>query len=341
MTYRQPNAQVILGGTPIEKIEASVTQSKTKKSDTFKARTAISVLPAGKGLSYWATAADVSAQVLISTGSGYTKLFDGKVDAVDIDLETGMIEFSGRDKAADLIDKTSAEKFQNKTPDKIVKEIASRHGISVDAKALSEKAGKIYQIDWNKITNRSSEWTVINHIADLHGMVAYITGGKLYFKPADETLPVFSVHYRAPTAGIPADGNFLRLKIRRNLILTKPVKVSVKSWNHKQKKVISSDKQMSGTGTPLIYNFNAPGLTQDQADKIAQKRLDENTSHENTLEIEAPGDPSVNARMSVQLTGTNSAFDQSYEIQTVEHSISADGGYTMTISTKAKSKGRK
>lgn len=341
MTYRQPNAQVLLNGTPIEKMEATVTQSKTKQSDTFKATTALSILPADLGLSFWASTDAVPAQVLISTGSGYTKLFDGMVDAVDIDLAAGTIQFSGRDKAADLIDKTSAEKFQNKTPDKIVKEIAGRHGIDVDADALSEKAGKIYQIDWNKITNRTSEWTVINHIADLHGMVAYITGGKLYFKPLNETLDPFKITYRPPTANQPADGNFVRLKIRRNLILTKPVKVSVKSWNHKQKKVISSDKEVGGSGTPLIYNFNAPGLTQEQADKIAQKRLDENTSHENTLEIEVPGDPSMNARRSVELSGTNSGFDQSYEAQSVEHNVSADGGYTMTISTKAKKKGRK
>ena len=121
-------------------------------------------------------------------------------------------------------------------------------------------------------------------------------------------------------------------------MLGKKVKSVVRSWNSKDKKVIKSEKELSGSGEgELLYEYRVPGLNQEQADKIAEKRLAENTRHEISIEVSAPGDTSIDVRMKLQLSGTGTAFDQSYSIDTIEHAISFDGGYRMNIRGKSKS----
>lgn len=339
---RTPRAFIIVNGNSLNCISVDVNLSKTHKSDTFHAEIPFAALPPGMDENWWSVQNDISVQVSIETDpfSGATKLFDGKVDQVAHDFVSRILKIQGRDKSAALIDKASTEKFNNQQPDQIVKTIAGRHGITVDADAVSSKAGKLFQIDYAKLTHRSSEWTVINKLADQTGMNAYMTGGTLYFKPVDEKLPVLNVTYMPPTPVSFANGNFMRLTTSRNLILGRPVQVTVQSWNHKEKKAYQTQKTEAGTGDPLIYNYVEPGLTGDQTEKLAAKRLSENTSHELSFNLEMPGDPTVTPRFVMQLSGTDTAYDQQHEITGIEHSLSQSSGYRMTVSAKAKSKKR-
>lgn len=342
MAYQQPRAVVIVNGTSLTPLNVEVHMSKTQKSDTFHCEIPFKALPASMDIDWWSTATDISVQVQIAadTTKGFVQAFDGTVDQVQHDFAQRCIQVQGRDKTAALIDSQSTEKFNNQTPDEVVKIIAGRHGISVDADSVSSKAGKIFQFDYAKLTQRASEWTVIQRLADHFGMVAYATGGKLYFKSYPETLPVLNVTYRNPTAFSPADANFMRLTTVRNLILGRPVKVKVRSWNHKEKKLYENEQDATGAGDPLIYNYQEPSLTGDQVERIAKKRLAENTSHELSFELEMPGDPTVTPRFMMQLSGTDTAYDQQHEIKSVEHRIDFSGGYKMTVSAKSKSKRR-
>lgn len=344
MTLRQPRAFIIVNGTTMNCTSVDVQMSKTHKSDTFHCEIPFGALPPEMDEAWWSEAGDVSVQVQFQTDdfSGATQVFDGKVDKVGHDFTQRILSVQGRDKAAALIDTKSSEKFNNQTPDQIVKQIAGRHGISVDADAVASRAGKIFQIDYAKLTGDETEWNVITQLADLSGMVAYITGGKLYFKPVDEQLPVLDVVYVPPTPESFTQGNFMTLKTSRNVILGRPVNVKVQSWNHKEGKAYESQaSDPTGAGDPLNYNYELPGLTGDQAQKLAEKRLAENTSHELMFELTMPGDPTVTPRFMMQLSGTGTAYDQQHEITSIEHSMSQQGGYRMTVSAKAKSKKRK
>ncbi len=342
MTFRQPRAFVIVNGTTLNCISVDVSMSKTHKSDTFHCEIPFGALPSDMNEAWWSEQADISVQVQFQTDGtgGATQVFDGKVDRVGHNFDQRILSVQGRDKSAALIDSKSTEKFNNLSPDEIVKQIASRHGITVDAESVSSKGGKIYQIDYAKLTNRASEWTVITKLADLFGMTAYMTGGVLYWKPIGEQLPVLDIAYVPPTAASYANGNFMTLKTSRNLILGRPVKVKVQSWNHKEKKAYEHDAEESGVGDPLQYTYIEPGLTGDQTQKLAEKRLAENTSHELTFDLTMPGDPTVTPRYMMQLSGTGTAYDQQHEITSIEHSMSQQGGYRMTVSAKAKSKKR-
>lgn len=342
MPVRTPRVYIVIGSEALNCISLDVDLGKTHKSDTFHAVIPFGALPDSMDANWWSTQNDIAVQVQISTDefSGATQIFDGKVDQVGHDFGSRLLKISGRDKVAALIDNKTSEKFNNQSPDQVVKTIASRRGITVDADAVPKKAGKLFQIDYAKLTHQASEWTAINKIADESGMNAYMTGGTLYFKPVDEKLPVLNVTYVPPTRESFEEGNFLTLTTSRNLIVGRPVNVTVDSWNHKEQKVYSTTKSAPGTGEPLVYNYQPPGLSGDQTEKVAEKKLAENTSHELSFNLDMPGDPTVTPRFTMQLSGTGTAYDQEHEITSVHHSISQGGGYRMTISAKSKSKKR-
>ena len=339
MALRTPRAFVVVNGTAITPMSVDVSMSKTHKSDTFHCEIPFGALPAGMGEDFWSTANDISVQVQVETGAldGPVQIFDGKVDQVQHEFDTRVLKVQGRDKTAALIDKTSTEKFTNQQPDQIVQTICGRHGITANTDSVSSKAGKIFQLDYAKLTQRESEWNVIQRLADRFGMTAYMTGGQVYWKKYPEQLPVVNVTYVPPTPVSYANGNFMRLRTARNLILGRPVHVKVQSWNHKEKKLYQTEKIENGSGDPLIYNYQEPSMTGDQVEKLATKRLSENTSHELSFELEMPGDPTVTPRFMMQLSGTGTAYDATHQIKTVEHQISQQRGYTMTISAKSKS----
>ncbi|OCJ12463.1 hypothetical protein A6U86_05420 [Rhizobium sp. AC27/96] len=344
MTLRQPRAFIIANGETLNCISVDVQMSKTHKSDTFHCEIPFGALPADMDEGWWSEQSDIAVQVQFQTDaiSGAVQVFDGKVDKVGHNFDQRILSVQGRDKAAALIDSKSSEKFNNLTPDQIVKQIAGRHGINVDADSLPSKGGKIFQLDYAKLTNDESEWTVITQLADMNGMVAYMTGGILYFKAVDEQLPVLDVVYSPPTAASYASGNFMTLKTSRNVILGRPVNVKVQSWNHKEKKAYEyGASEPTGSGEPLNYNYEVPGLTGDQTQRLAEKRLAENTSHELMFDLTMPGDPTVTPRFDMRLSGTGTAYDQQHDITTIEHSMSQSGGYRMTVSAKSKSKKRK
>ncbi|KAA0685996.1 hypothetical protein DTW90_34485 [Neorhizobium sp. P12A] len=342
MPVREPRAFIIVNGTSLNCETCDVNLSKTHKSDTFHCEIPFGALPPEMDENWWSVQGDISVQVQfqIDAISGPVQMFDGKVDQVGHDFYNRILTVQGRDKAAALIDSKSTEKFNNEPPDQVVKTIAGRHSIQVDADAVSAKAGKTFQIDYAKLTHRLSEWTVITKLADHFGMTAYMTGGILYFKPMDEELPVLDVTYVPPTDATYAQGNFMSLKTSRNVILGRPVHVKVQSWNHKEGKAYETEKTEPGAGDPLQYTYIEPGLTGDQVEKLAEKRLSENTSHELNFSLEMPGDPTVTPRFLMQLSGTGTAYDQQHDIQTVEHRMAQGDGYRMTISAKSKSKKR-
>lgn len=339
MAFRTPRAFVVVNGTAITPMSVDVSMSKTHKSDTFHCEIPFGALPAGMKEDFWSTANDISVQVQIQTDatSGPVQIFDGKVDQVQHMFDTRVLKMQGRDKTAALIDNTSTEKFTNQQPDQIVQTICGRHGITANTDSVGKKAGRIFQFDYAKINQRISEWTVIQKLADLFGMTAYMTAGQVYWKKYPEQLPVVNVSYVPPTPELYANGNFMRLRTARNLILGRPVHVKVASWNHKEAKLYQNEQVAPGSGDPLIYNYQAPGLTNDQVERLAQKRLSENTSHELSFELEMPGDPTVTPRFMMQLSGTGTAYDATHQIKTVEHQISHERGYTMMISAKSKS----
>lgn len=307
----------------------SVHQSKTKHGDTFKADSAFDML--SQGVAWWTTQKNIDVQIIVNG----TKIFDGVIDHTDYDWSQCKIDFSGRDKGSALMDKTTSQKFLNQTPSQIVQTMAGAAGVSSNVDTPGGMAGTIYTTDMAKITNRGSQWSAVNELADLFGMNTYMTGGTLYFKNSPESLPLYPINYTRQAPGVPTS-NAVILKTSRNHILGRPVTTNVHSHNHKKKTVVTATVNKSGSGAPLIYNHvTRPGLTQDQATRIANKKHAEVTQHEYVLDgLEIPGDEALTPLFMVSLSGTGTAFDQTYAIASVDHEGKYDGGYTCKIDCK-------
>lgn len=82
------------------------------------------------------------------------------------------------------------------------------------------------------------------------------------------------------------------------------------------------------------FFHDVPGKTEDQVERQASRLQNSAEEKGKYVTVEAPGDVGVRATMSLSLSGTGTAFDQSYDIESVEHRFSIHDGYVMTITAK-------
>jgi hypothetical protein len=309
MAVRSLNALITIGGTSIPIISGGADQEATRRSSTMHALCALKDFPGREA--FFASLSDNSGAIY----SGSTALVDGEWDTASIDLVDGLVRLSGRDKSAALHEKKSSEKFNNMSRSEVVQKVAGRNGLQAQVDNSSLKAGKLFQIDWAKLTDGVSDAAIIHKLAELEGARWWVKGTTLYFKGKSDISSNYAVQYRAPAGG-PASGNFIRLSFSINL---------------------QAAKTLNGNGGTLTWNYRHPGLEQDHADDLALKKLAEHSRHELTVDVEMVGDPQIDVGMGLQLQGT--AFDQVFEMDAVHHML-GPGGHTMKIIAKSAKEGR-
>lgn len=344
MAVRKCRAWITIAGQQVNVTELNCSRSRTKNADTFSARLPLYDRESGLDATYWCNTKeikDVAVWIQAETSEG-REMLKGDVEQVQVDFAQMTVYVTGRDKTSKLIDDKTTEKFLNKKSSEIVKELAERAGLEVKVSDTALKAGKLYNIDFNKLTDHASPWTYIHELADKEGFEAYVKDGVLNFVSEDESEGEISITYRPPTRQQYAQGDFVGLKVQRNLNLSKPHKVKVKSWNRKQKKVIESEKSIGGTGAEKVYSFKYEELTKDRADRLAEKHLSRNVRHEMSIQLtEMPGDETINPRMKINLSGTQTDFDQSYFIKSINDVVTQRGGYVQTFEANNKDEKRK
>jgi phage protein D len=82
------------------------------------------------------------------------------------------------------------------------------------------------------------------------------------------------------------------------------------------------------------YSFVRPNLTKEAAQKRANEKLRELSAHEMRISAELPGDSLLTMRALVELSGTGTAFDQTYYPDSIVRSMSVRDGYTMRLTAK-------
>lgn len=92
----------------------------------------------------------------------------------------------------------------------------------------------------------------------------------------------------------------------------------------------------------LKYEMHYPGMNQQEVETLAKTRADETIRHEMCIELEMPGDLSLDVTQQIQLSGTGTAFDQAYDIDelTFNYESGEDGYFSMSITGKSASQGR-
>lgn len=335
---RHPRVVIMANGGQYRPLECEVRVSQHQSADTFSATLAMDVPSA----SFWCDTAPINVAVMATNDEltgGWTQMITGAVDDIDADFATRTVKISGRDKTADMTDKKTTEKWQNKKPEEIIQDLAGRSGLGVKFTGQAkDKAGLQYKDDYNRISEYDNHWNVITRLAKHMGCIAFVKGDTLHVQPYDGgDGGVFQVRYAPPTLAGHAIGTTISLSGKRKLHLAKDVKVNHKSWRHKQGEAIESEYKSSGAGGgSLEYTFKGANMTKQQQDQMAQTKLDEILSHERTPTVSTFGDVTISPFMKLQISGTGTGFDMQYLISSIEHRWEEEGGYTMDIEVRNK-----
>jgi len=252
------------------------------------------------------------------SGFGYATLLTGQIDNIRIDLLSNTAVLSGRDLSARLIDTEISQTFANQTSSQIATTIADRHGLTANVTSTSILVGQYYELDHARsalgVNSRTTtEWNLLVELAKIENFVLSVTGTTLNFGPAVAGQPVFVTPQR-----------FISLSL--DVATTIPMSAQVKSWNTRQKAVVS-ESAGSGAATTIIR----PNLTAAQAQSVAANHLSTLRQHGTLMVGTMPADVTLMPGMELVLTGTNSALDQTYRVSAVSRLLQAKTGFTQTV----------
>lgn len=333
---RSPRATVTLGGKPVACLDVTVTQVKTSEASTFSAKIPLQVLEAaGIGLDWLSSQTSIDASVSMSTdGSAGTTLITGGVDKATVEFSPSgqVVSISGRDATSKMTDVKTNEKFVNQKSEDIARTIAGRHGLGFQSDGGTVTAGSIYTEEQAKVTGNQSEWTLLRQLAQNEGKIAFVMGSTLYFQAPSTSGGTFPVLITPATPGAPAASNANTVSISRNYQVAAGATVTFNAWDYKKQQLITSTASAGGGIATYVYNDHQ--LTQEQADKAAPAKLAEIMRHAASVTITMPGDPTLSPLQQIALSGTGSGFDQSYDIDSVTHSMRPQQGYAMSIAAK-------
>jgi hypothetical protein len=314
---------------PIE--HGSVSQQAKRKTSSFSVVVPMSYPGAQDAL---ASLGDNDATIVVSTRGQTATLMTGEVDTTDFDYIDRTIRVGGRDKSAKLHDNKSSEKWVNKKPSEIVQDLIGRVGLSGNVAASAIMAGKKLEQDFVHLSDNISFAYIIHKLAQLDGARWWVdANGQFHYEPLGNPQGIYSIFINQDSEPISSDCMVLR--VNRNVQAGKSIKATVKAWHPKLKRVFSFTSNVEGNGGPIEYNYHIPTLQQEHVEKYAKSQAEEKSRHELTVHATVVGDPSVQAGMGLQLSGTN-YFDQVYDIDTVHHEFGMSGHRTSITARNAK-----
>ncbi|MFI5022772.1 MAG: hypothetical protein ACHQRJ_14120, partial [Alphaproteobacteria bacterium] len=273
---RRPRAAIAVDGTRLAGVvELEVGNTYLQAPDDFHATLALADLPPAFGWSYWASVDDASIELFagfVADGqaeadASLASLILGKVDRVEIDALAMVVHISGRDLSAPLFDNRTSETFLNQTSSEIATILAARRGLTPVVTKTVQKAGRHYEHETVRLTREVTEWDILASLAREEGFSVYVRRGSLYFQPAAfESASPYVLNYVPESAQGAAAGNFLALRLERDLVLGAGIAVAVKSWNAEQCTGFTANVSSgSGGGAASSYSCVMPGLVPGQA----------------------------------------------------------------------------
>jgi phage protein D len=317
------------GSTVLPAISAEVTNNSHFTSDSFRVECSLSAMPSAFGAAYWAASQGDQVQISVGVGSGNpVPLILGQVDNAEIDLIRKTVALTGRDLSASFIDKKTTDKFQNQTSSQIALTLATRHKLQANIAATKTKVGTYYAVDQVSLAREESEWDLLIYLAQHEGYDLWVSGNTLNFQPSlnlSSGTPYLLMYSAQPSQF----ASFTDLKMSRSQTLARDIIVIVRSWNQVQQKVFQvtykrtqANKGQRAGGQAQTYSYTVPNLTQQGALNYAMQKAEEISRQERILQVELPGDVTLNIRTPVKLVGTGTAFDQTYYPDTIKREIS-------------------
>lgn len=348
---RAPRGMVRINGSPVKGwLDLEVESNAFREADTFSVTFALSKLEAPYDVAWLTSQTTIGIELLAGFpadpynfgAADLDSLIIGNVDSLHFGPAQRTIVLTGRDFTSLLIDAKTAEKWQNQTASEVATILAKRHGLTPVVTNTTETMGRFYQIDHVSTTTTQTEWDFLTSAAQQIGFVVYVKGKELHFEPAPDpaNAPSYPVIWEEADDTRTFGSSTKRLEFDRTLTVGKTISVTVRSWNAKQRKGFTATYPSNhakgirpGTATQPAqsYVYAIPNLTQDQATKRAQALYNDLIKHEMRLNAELPGDNDLSILHVIPVTGTQTAFDQTYFPEAITRRMGFDAGYTMTV----------
>ncbi|NMM21849.1 MAG: hypothetical protein HHJ15_18170 [Rhodoferax sp.] len=348
----QPRGMVLVNGDrAVGLLSFEVDNNSYFQADTFRLTLALSGQPANRDFKFWAAQTSLQVELLVGfpqnpdnfTRTDLKSLLVGYVDDIQVDPLRDEITMAGRDLTSLLIDTKRSIAFTNMTSSDIAIKIAKEMGLNYLVEPTKKFTGTMAQIVTQMVGDRSTYWDVLTKLAQIEHYTVSVTGHTLNFVSATPPGDFYELQYQAPVLQAFPVGNFTAMKFSRNLSVTRGIKVTVMSWNQKTGKMVkqtASRSRVKNTTTsksgsnglpPLEYTFVYPNMTDDAAQAKATALAQDISQHEVNLDAEMPGDDLLTTTTPIKVTGTDTAFDQTYYPASIQRRYSWDDGYRMTV----------
>jgi len=325
LPVKTPQVQLLIGTAPLYGvISLEIEQVAYFAADRFTVTVAL-----GRGL--LADAAYVASFGLqtITIGvavsaAGYVNLLTGQIDNIRLDLLANTATLTGRDLSARLIDAEISETYANQTASQIATTIAARHGLTPNVTATTTPVGQYYELDHARSalsanSRNGSEWNLLAALAQAENFVISVTGTTLNFGPLAAGAPMLLTPQNC-------------IGLNLDIAATIPSSATVKSWNTRNKAVVT---QTAGTDSAGSTTLIRPNLTSSQASNLAANHLAVLAQHATILKAEIPGELALTPASPILLSGTNTGLDQTYVIDAITRSIDTKTGFIETIRAHA------
>lgn len=346
-TVRNPRSIVQANGVKVGGLKSwDVDEIEFSHPSTFRCLFALNAPDNEADPAWWfSQEPDIEVEIFVGEptdpsnyGTGdLESLFVGRADEVTAHWDTGLLEVTGRDLAAKLMDLKSSKKYVNQTASQVATQLASDAGLTPVVTSTSTKVSKYYEIDHIQLQDDRTEWDLLTWLAREEGFAAYVKGRELHFEPKpDAGADPYLLRFTPGGDQGYNEGNFTSLSTTRVLTMAKDIKVIVRSWNAKRKKAFTktATRSKKGGGEVQEFSYVIAGLDPEQAQARADKILAEQSKHEMRLSHEGPADNLLHIANVIQVTGTGTAADQVYFPASIARSFDAESGYRWSVEAK-------
>lgn len=265
-----------------------------------------------------------------------------------------LLQIRGRDYSGQLIDsEVSAQDISGALTSREIYENVLKNipGIKIELdEGSDDSVGDPVQNQQGRQHLHRSAWDVITAVADHDGMRAIMKGRTLKIAPPQSNpggnqTKHFELYYTpvlvasAQQEFRPATSNCITLRMARGLNVGRGTDHFVQGYDsqtgRRPSRAVarsrssgrSSRSEAGQVGSPLTYNQNVPGMTQQQVEKHAKNHANNVSKFERDIEFQIPGDTALTVETPIRLSGTGTEFDQEYEVHQLTHFFDLLHGY--------------
>lgn len=380
-SQRSPRAIVTINGIQAKWIEIEITTNHFYVSDTFIIDLPLMGQPKELNFQYWALCGLFEIKVYIGfppnpesySNQDLPLFMTGNLTDFTLDPVKQTVRIHGRDLSSRLIDRKLTQTYNNLTLSQIAEQMAFQNNLTPDVENTTEKVGIFYKNNLTVLSNNSTQWDLLTGLAQLQNFVVYVNNETLVciereavqnsrtpyvlnYQSSNNQDLITNINNMTTGGGVNSANssifpkfNGMSLNLSRtpysDIYVTIVVPYGFQSKRFISVTKIATNPQRTSSGLPqaaprrFVHKYF--GLTRQQAELKAIQLLNSYVIHEFELTATLPGDNILLKDSLIQLTGTNSAFDQNYYPDEITRRISMDedetGGYYMSVNAKVQS----